>query len=262
MGSERHGRPTSTASSTDELFTQPDLSERLANAGVLPMFGFPTRVRNLYSGRVESRPDALTVSERPLGIAVSTFAPGAQVVRDGWVHTAAGFADYVPSKGGWRPVDPLSSRLHVARCVDCGCSWSQREGEAGDVVGSCPVCSGVVRRTTVYQPGGFRTDYAASDELSSEEGSGGASRPVLGWVQETPDSERVGGLDVWRQEQAQLLTINDNAGRLYQMVRRPDRTVVVAEEPEEKSFSGAIGELRVTDAVLMLPTKLALPAAW
>ena len=33
----------------DRQFTQDALSERLANAGLLPMFGFPTRVRLLYT---------------------------------------------------------------------------------------------------------------------------------------------------------------------------------------------------------------------
>ncbi|MHC5720980.1 MAG: hypothetical protein ACYTX0_55405, partial [Nostoc sp.] len=33
----------------DQTYTQDKLSERLANAGLLPMFGFPTRVRSLYT---------------------------------------------------------------------------------------------------------------------------------------------------------------------------------------------------------------------
>ena len=36
---------------TNPHLTQDHLSERLANAGVLPMFGFPTRVRYLYHKR-------------------------------------------------------------------------------------------------------------------------------------------------------------------------------------------------------------------
>ena len=36
--------------------------------------------------------DTAAVADRPLDMAVSSFAPGAVVVRDGWVHTAVGFA--------------------------------------------------------------------------------------------------------------------------------------------------------------------------
>ena len=73
-----------------------ELSELLATAGVLPMFGFPTRARNLYAATVRIRDDLdrAIVAERPLDMAVSAFAPGAQVVRDGLLHTVVGFADY------------------------------------------------------------------------------------------------------------------------------------------------------------------------
>src|SRR5262249_47030690 len=36
-------------------YAQTELSELLANAGVLPMFGFPSRVRSLYGGRARKR---------------------------------------------------------------------------------------------------------------------------------------------------------------------------------------------------------------
>ena len=47
-------------------YLQGELSELLANAGVLPMFGFPTRVRPLYSRWIISREDLdnFTVSDR------------------------------------------------------------------------------------------------------------------------------------------------------------------------------------------------------
>ena len=40
--------PEVTAVSLDPRFPQNALSERLANAGILPMFGFPTRTRYLF----------------------------------------------------------------------------------------------------------------------------------------------------------------------------------------------------------------------
>ena len=67
--------PTVTAISTDPRYTQTALSERLANAGVLPMFGFPTRVRLLYHGRPR-RPHPWPpeeVIDRELDIAISQF---------------------------------------------------------------------------------------------------------------------------------------------------------------------------------------------
>ena len=76
----------------DPMLTQTELSELLANGGVLPMFGFPTRVRSLYRVPQGIPSREAEIADRPLGQAVSAFAPGAQIVKDGWVYTANGFA--------------------------------------------------------------------------------------------------------------------------------------------------------------------------
>ena len=80
-------------------YTQESLSERLANDGLLPMFGFPTRVRlllsttipNVGAGRDWPPEDSV---DRDLDIAISQFAPGAETVKDGVVHTSIGVVDY------------------------------------------------------------------------------------------------------------------------------------------------------------------------
>ena len=61
------------AAVTNPHLTQGMLSERLANAGVLPMFGFPTRVRYLYHNRPAQggRWPPEEVVDRPLDIAIS-----------------------------------------------------------------------------------------------------------------------------------------------------------------------------------------------
>ena len=66
------------------------------------MFGFPTRVRQLVKKRPSKLEDLdrVTVSDRPLSQAVSMFAPGAKIVRDGAVHTVAGFAAGHPTSKG------------------------------------------------------------------------------------------------------------------------------------------------------------------
>ena len=64
-------------------YLQSELSELLANAGVLPMFGFPTRVRDLHSRWIKKRDDLdrFVVSNRSLDQAIGNFSPGAEVVR-------------------------------------------------------------------------------------------------------------------------------------------------------------------------------------
>lgn len=249
------------------MFTQAELSERLANGGVLPMFGFPTRVRSLYRGPFIGDPRDFEVSDRPLAHAVSSFAPGSQVVKDGWTYTANGFAAFQPVFGKWRAVDPLQSKLTLLRCADCGSARADEPGDADADAMSCPVCGQSMVATTVYQPAGFRTHKDRDDRRPDDDTSASASRPVLGWMALKAKDLRVGGLDVWKQEQAQLLTINDNNGRLFELYETSDRTIIVPLKEDvptglRKRDSAAIGEVRVTDAVLMLLSDVSLPGGF
>jgi len=82
-----------------------DLSEMLAEAGVLPMFGFPTRSRYLFHEPPGSTPypwPPRGVVDRELSIAASQFAPGSEVVKDKALLTSAGIAAWRPE--GWRVV--------------------------------------------------------------------------------------------------------------------------------------------------------------
>lgn len=235
----------------DPLFTHTDLSERLANAGILPMFGFPTRVRTLYySAGSGQRP--VEVSERPLGQAVSLFSPGSLVTKDGWVYTADGFADY---RFNGRSENPLAARVTVQRCTQC----TYAVADDGVEHGNCPVCKGQVRVTQMTQPLGFRTDPNRSDRLADEYLSSSASRPVLGWVEAPENPLRVRSMDTWVMSQGRLLTINDNAGQLFYTERQGDGShVVVDDKPYGAPGGFAIGEVRVTDALMLLPARVSL----
>ena len=94
------------------------LAERLAEGGILPMYGMPSRSRLLYH---QLRGKELTV-DRDLELAVTEFAPGAQKTKDKAIHTAIGFtAPLVNRRGQWAPLaaDPFSTRWMV-RCMRCG----------------------------------------------------------------------------------------------------------------------------------------------
>lgn len=242
------------------MHAQAELSEMLANAGVLPIFGFPTKVRQLYfNPGAEDGPGARSrdtaISDRSLDLAVSLFSPGSLVVKDGWTYTANGFAAY---SGGLRSrlTDPLGKPLFIMRCPECGTAES-----AGDIEASpCPICHNYRTQTKMFMPLGFMAGGDRTDRRLDDDDSSRASRPVLGWtsLSEEPTT-RLPGLDVWQLEQAQLLTINDNDGALFEMHRRPNRSVVVAlsesfDAPEtSKVGKAAIGDIRVTDAILALP---------
>ncbi len=148
-------RITEIAASSD--YTQEDLSERLANAGMLPMFGFPTRTRNLYLSAPTKLPWDDVVS-RDIEMALNTFAPGHEIVKDKKVYTAVGVVDYEYDKA--HAVAPKSNSLNLYRkqlhrCPSCGFSTLRMDGR--DI--SCPVCGTVMESVKVCSPLGFCVDY-------------------------------------------------------------------------------------------------------
>jgi DEAD/DEAH box helicase domain-containing protein len=259
-------------------YRMPELSERLANAGVLPMFGFPTRVRPLYSAPVRNRKglEDAVVADRQLSMAITAFAPGAEVVRDGQVHVCVGLAAYELTGGKTQPGDPLGTPIPVTRCSQCDAvrlhetdGASQREGEA-EREGLCSNCGGTVVPLDVYQPAGFRSDYQPRDYDEAGEGVTASGFPQLAVMREPETSYQTGGVQVEVHAQAEVVTLNDNGGRLFRLRREPDRSVVVPDaglyshKPDLRTgpsatLTGALGEVRPTDVLVLTLDRLALP---
>jgi len=209
--------PLVTQLSVDPRYTQDALSERLANAGVLPMFGFPTRTRYLFYDRpVRTHPwPPDEVVDRELDIAISQFAPGAETVKDGLIHTAVGVVNYRPQ--GNRPVEapnPLGPAISVGICAAC-----QAVDQTQPPPASCPICGATpqqdpgYRLTALSQPAGFRTLYGRSRDFDGTfEWTPRASRPKMG-VTPLPVTHRA-NFHVWA-DQETVYIINDNDGALF-----------------------------------------------
>ena len=200
--------------STDLRFTQDALSERLANAGVLPMFGFPTRTRYLFHDRpTRAYPwPPENVIDRELDIAISQFAPGSETVKDGLIHTAVGVVDYRPQ--GDRPAEaanPLGPSIDVGVCSAC-----QAVDSAHSPSASCPVCgmgSPEYQVIRLSQPAGFRTWYGKGRDFDGTfEWTPRASRPKMG-VTPLAATQRA-NFEVWSGQET-VYVINDNDGRLF-----------------------------------------------
>jgi hypothetical protein len=117
----------------NETYPQADLAERLANVGLLPMFGFPTRVRQLYHEEPRSFPPQHTI-DRPLDIAISQFAPGSETVKDKTIYTAVGVVQY---EHAWPRPRAVDGRGHQTRVMYCHCCGAFLRGSSA----TCPVCS-------------------------------------------------------------------------------------------------------------------------
>ena len=147
------------------------LSERLASEGILPMFGFPTRVRLLYHGgkpRHDSVwPPERGVVDRQLDIAISQFAPGAQTVKDDQLLTSVGVVDYFPTGTDVQAApDPLADYVEKGICRRC-----QALVENPMPSGGCPVCAAPRGRESyriveLSQPPGFTTWWQTEGEYN------------------------------------------------------------------------------------------------
>lgn len=194
-----------------------DLAQRLAEAGILPMFGFPTRQRRLYQDRPRGREVTKSIG-RQIDIAISEFAPGSEIVKDKGVYTAVGLVDY-QRRGptNWISVnDPQGPASPVGLCRACS---------GVDPAGSpaCPTCGssesdGTYRVTTVAEPRGFRTnfrepeDYDGTFEFTPRSGHARLS------VADTLTEGQFGRLSI-RYGKARVLVVNDAGGADFRLVR-------------------------------------------
>ncbi len=251
-------------------FGHEELSELLANAGVLPMFGFPTRVRPLYAKPVRTKTDAerSTVADRDLGMSITSFAPGAVVVKDGAEHLAVGFAAYTFVGNKAHPRDPLGTPLPVHRCGQCESLDTRPTGDAL----TCAVCGDEMRAFSLYQPEGYRTIYSQPDYDDNHISPMYAGYSELSTNADLGHETRLRGVSVRLLEQAEVVAVNDNNRKLFNLSRLSDGSVIAQNRdlyrkalPDFMRTGGhamepaAIGEVRRTDVLLLSLDALALP---
>lgn len=149
------------------------LAQFLAEQGLLPMYGMPTRVRNLYLG-ARREPGVVpeeydwSLMDRDLEMAIYEFAPGAVLVKDKARHRVIGFTGPLPEperRGKDIVVDPPKSNwfgetAHVAWCGACGAASHTADRPVAPV--ECGDCGGDIMEETFnyyVSPSAFRTDF-------------------------------------------------------------------------------------------------------
>ena len=141
--------------STDQL------SQHLAERGVLPMFGFPTRNRNQYLARPVSKDmQEWKKIDRALEIAIRDFAPGAENVRDKQVYTSVGLVNFILKAGKVVPdPEPEGKGRKITVCGNCQTVRMIDEGSEPPV--ACSTCNQPSGRKfqamTLIEPNGFRS---------------------------------------------------------------------------------------------------------
>lgn len=255
--------------SEDPTHKHPELSRTLASGGILPMFGFPTRIRALYSRTPKSAYDqhAAKVSERDMEMALSSFAPGAEVLRDKKLHLCVGFAAWEFKGNKVNAVNPLSEPKLIVRCQGCDATRTVQNGEES----ICDICGAQNLPFDLYEPRGFCTDLNAKDYDDHAERGPLLAPPQLSIGSEAPNCFRVRCLEATSHVDADVYILNDNEGHQFRMYRSeqglvvPDRRLYVGqhggvEVPEsDPDVVGAIGSIRRTDVLTLLLRSSEIP---
>jgi hypothetical protein len=198
----------------------PDLSQRLAESGVLPMFGFPSRVRHLYLRRPTRSypwPPAGAI-DRDVAIAVSQFAPLSEVVRDGLVYPAVGTCAFEPTMPRPRPsAEPFATPRFIGACKTC--SYIEQLAQLPDPAAgpaTCPQCGAqqpAYRPTDLREPLGFRAgrprDFDGNFTWSPRTMAARAHATL-----DNLDSHRDAAMVAYSGPGLRY-TVNDNGGRLF-----------------------------------------------
>ena len=164
------------------------LGETLADAGVLPMLGMPTRVRELYLDMGEGEAGKRSMS-RDLEVAITEFAPGGRRVKDKRIYSVVGFSPALlwERRGAsgrwvirgqalergrrvqWCPVclyfTVLDDGDSPASCQECGTPVGEEHGE--------PLVCGILA------PAAFRAENAPARAVGEDDEHGTSTRSFL-----------------------------------------------------------------------------------
>lgn len=202
----------------NRALTSDSLAERLAEGGVMPMYGMPTRVRLLYHG-ANSRARQLRSVDRELDLAVTEFSPGSQKTKDKRIYTAIGFTPPLAFQGNnlvTRGIDPIPEREWMLRCSRCQFASTQRDPFDGN---TCPNCNAqeqdTVRVFQIATPSAFRTNLSrGSDAMADMDivstGAGNVAVPGTGDPAPIPETNCTVSFYSGR-----VYKVNDNREQLY-----------------------------------------------
>lgn len=258
-----------------------ELSQRLAESGLLPMFGFPTSARYLYTKRPADSypwPPSGTI-DRSLDIAVSQFAPGAETVKDGRVHTAVGVVAFQPAGRTPRALDePLGPAAPIGICRACGhlaedvqVPSTPSDDAPPQPCRACGATDGSYREIELREPAGFYCGGKARDFDGNFawRARSLAPRTAANLERDAPEQLRQANLVV-HAGKGRRYAVNDNGGRLFDFAKVKSTAhwsgayleTGAAElypwltrdfEPDAEVLSTAIGATQLTDLFLLGP---------
>ena len=199
------------------------LGEVLAEGGILPMYGLPTRVRDLIHGFPEKGRswNYPKKTDRPIDIAITQFAPGAQRTKDKAVHTSIGFTQPILKREGrWDLVNPIENpipyRRWMEKCTQCGKTFIDGKHTGNPLCRNCGNSNPETFKSfAVGTPAAFRTDFSWGED-PEENDTYYSSSPLIADIK-SPKYIAIPDLncEVDFDSNCRVWKINDNYGKLF-----------------------------------------------
>lgn len=204
-------------------YPQENLGEKLASAGHFPMFGFPTRVRYLFTDRPSQLPPKEVIS-RNLDLAISTFAPGSTLVKDKKIYTSEGLVSFTRREGRIEETDGRGYLYDdLYRCTDAICQ-AVYQGTPERL--SCPACGGMLKKITACSPAGFYSMRTPEDYTGQFHYRHQQTNTSLDPNSNLGNDKKIGNL-LMRSNQLPkegiVHQINDNEGKLFELFPQEHR---------------------------------------
>ncbi|MET4278538.1 MULTISPECIES: DEAD/DEAH box helicase [unclassified Bradyrhizobium] len=197
------------------------LAQFLAEQGLLPMYGMPTRVRNMYlgmnrTGRGQDEELSWLTMDRDLEMAIFEFAPGSMLVKDKEKHKAVGFTGNLldpDRRGRFIEIQPpmtdwVSEYGYVGWCGRCGAAKHERELPGGGV--RCDDCRADMQADDFryyVSPAAFRTDFRPEDGDLDEVGV--MSMRTVATVASEGTAQDVGSIRIHAGAGTTIMQLND-----------------------------------------------------
>lgn len=221
----------------NEEIASNDISEKFAEGGILPMFGMPTTVKNLYHGIKSFHGNLEPLSiDRAQAMAIYEFAPGAQKTKDKAIHQVIGFtSDFINVHNGIKNADtanqlPFSLNRWFVRCRACGFfeTYSEErkaELESQSEFNVCPNCG--EDNQNKYQPPiklksprAYRTNLSAGSDTKDDSEFLLSRPPIFAEKKGLVNTETISNASISISDNDVTWRVNTNSdkfftGRLY-----------------------------------------------
>ena len=221
-------------------FKVDDLSQALAESGLLPMFGFPTGVRYLYHKQPQRGdwPPTSGVVDRDIEIAINQFAPGAETIKDKKIHTSIGIVSYIPEGKSLTTEKDIGRKQPIGFCDHCKAVFTKSmENE-----NTCQICdSNSFKLIQGIEPKGFLTNFNSDDAQEHFNWTPRATYSRL--PSDAPAKLKKQSNFCWGVEsKLQLLSINTNNDQLFKLSKQQNSEALVSaavcrELAEKKGYS-------------------------